>query len=776
MKLRAKIPACPAGRKNQRLKIKILLFTLCFLYLPFCVAAQDRHSSQYVSKAWALQGKKQFEELYKIIDECISKFSTEAERLAKPLRNFPSKGDEKNFSVMNDVATCYFIKAESLRSEKKIKDAENNFQIIIDKYPYAQAFDPRGWYWSLKEKAELAIIKIKNQGCLPIPVDTPDQEIKVKLYDSGSEFPVNYAKYGKFKGRGTKDYKYVINDPIGLAKATGEGIYPNTTSLKFDPEYVRLKKKLFKINHWEILNSRDFNTAFYKWNVAPEASAVKQFNIAEILEKSGYIKQAIKAYHAILVHYPQSYGWTYWHTPWYVGKAAIYRIQYLLKNNPDLGFRLKNASIQLINGYDNNVRNDIFVVNPGELVKIPFWKRNFSKNMRCNLKRMKFRKIVYSRGEKIKLVKYNTGDWQMLINNKPFILKAITYSPSRVGESPDNSTLENWTTQDTNDNGIIDAPYESWVDKNRNNVQDPDEKKVGDFQLMKQMGVNSLRLYHQPFELNKKILGQMHRKYGIYILLGDFLGKYTLGSQADWETGTDYDNPEHQENMLKSIKKMVLEFRDEPYVLIWLLGNENVYGLGCNADKKPASFFKFANKAALLIKSLDPQKRPVAIVSGDTLFLDVFAKNCPDIDIYGLNAYRGRYGFSDVWDEVKRTADKPVIITEYGAPSYGMGYTNKEREQYQADYHKACWLNIECNSAGFGAGNSLGGIAFEWLDEWWKAYEPDCHDWHRLSAGPFLDGYFYEEWFGICGQGQGKNSPFLRQLKKSYYTYKELWN
>jgi len=27
-----------------------------------------------------------------------------------------------------------------------------------------------------------------------------------------------------------------------------------------------------------------------------------------------------------------------------------------------------------------------------------------------------------------------------------------------------------------------------------------------------------------------------------------------------------------------------------------------------------------------------------------------------------------------------------------------------------------------------GAGNSIGGIAFEWLDEWWKGYEPSIHD------------------------------------------------
>jgi beta-glucuronidase len=292
---------------------------------------------------------------------------------------------------------------------------------------------------------------------------------------------------------------------------------------------------------------------------------------------------------------------------------------------------------------------------------------------------------------------------------------------------------------------------------------------------MKDMGINCIRLYHQPAKINKDLIRQMYQKYGIYILLGDFLGKYALGSNAPWDPGTDYDNPEHKANMLNSVKQMVLEFKDEPYVLVWILGNENVYGVACNADKKPESFFKFANEAARLIKSLDPLKRPVAIASGDTLYLDIFAKNCPDIDIFGTNCYRGRYGFLDLWDEVKRLADKPAMVTEYGAPSIGKGYTLEEGEDFQALYHKGCWLDMFCNSAGYGAGNSVGGIIFEWLDEWWKAYEPSYHDKQGLFTGPFLDGYMHEEWLGITGQGDGKHSAFMRQLKKAYFMYKKAW-
>jgi len=72
-------------------------------------------------------------------------------------------------------------------------------------------------------------------------------------------------------------------------------------------------------------------------------------------------------------------------------------------------------------------------------------------------------------------------------------------------------------------------------------------------------------------------------------------------------------------------------------------------------------------------------------------------------------------------------------------------------------------------------GNALGGVVFEWLDEWWKAYEPAIHDEKGLWAGPFPDGFMHEEWLGVSGQGDGKQSPFLRQLRKVYYMYQKKW-
>jgi hypothetical protein len=363
----------------------------------------------------------------------------------------------------------------------------------------------------------------------------------------------------------------------------------------------------------------------------------------------------------------------------------------------------------------------------------------------------------------------------MLVDGKPYVIKGITYAAVKVGQSPDDGSLKSWMEYDYNNNGKCDGPYDAFLDANHNNKQDSNEPAIGDFELMKKMNVNTIRLYHQPFAIKKELLRELYKKTGIRVIMGDFLGKYALGSGASWFEGTDYESPEHQKAMLESVKQMVSEHKDEPYLLMWLLGNENVYGVACNADKKPDAFFKFANEAAKLIKSLDPD-HPVAIASGDTLFLDSFAKYAPEVDVFGANVYRGDSGFGSYWENIKRLVDRPAFVTEYGCAAYVYCYTPEESEEAQADYLGASWRDIRANMAfGKGSGNAIGGVLFEYLDEWWKGYEPAIHDTKGLWVGPFPDGFMHEEWLGVAGQGDGKSSPFLRQLRKSYYSYQKLW-
>jgi len=33
----------------------------------------------------------------------------------------------------------------------------------------------------------------------------------------------------------------------------------------------------------------------------------------------------------------------------------------------------------------------------------------------------------------------------------------------------------------------------------------------------------------------------------------------------------------------------------------------------------------------------------------------------------------------------------------------------------------------------------------------------------------------HEEWLGVASQGSGKNSPYQRVLRKTYYEYRDMW-
>jgi beta-glucuronidase len=237
---------------------------------------------------------------------------------------------------------------------------------------------------------------------------------------------------------------------------------------------------------------------------------------------------------------------------------------------------------------------------------------------------------------------------------------------------------------------------------------------------------------------------------------------------------------------------MVEEFKDEPYILMWMLGNESNYGepgdpakdkvgTGSRAKLQPEAHYQFVNEVAGMIKSMDP-KHLVAYSNGDLVTINVLAKHSDNIDIFGTNSYRGASGFGkSFWEDIRRFTDKPVVFTEYGCPAYFLKKDLAYAEQKQLEYHQGNWEDMLANAAGSGTGNCIGGSIFEFVDEWWKAGPPP-----KFSASEqetigqfqadFPDGWMHEEWLGVTGQGDGSNSPYMRQLRKSYDYYKKVWN
>lgn len=739
--------------------------------------AGQTSSKEFVRLAWEASSQGNLEKLDQLVEECLRLYGERARSQQAQLEGLPSPGKEGSYQALNDAGTILFIQAEARMNYGKTEAAIETFQRAIDQFPSAQAWDPRGWFWSIKEKSQASIDVMTGKVQEDIPQPTKGLVTLPQLVVKGKEDVVDYRKYGEFLNVGKEDYEYRVNDPAGLSAATGEGIYPNTGDILKNPGFKKAKDEgRLEGSHWDFVHSDDLEAALYKWSTAKEPYGVRLFFIGAIFEKARMYYEAIKTYHAIVVHFPKTVARTYWQTPWYPAQAAIAKIQHIIRTHPELKLKTKWMKIEIDNGFDNEVSNDVFRVYPGVISKKSYWDQ-LKERFHLEKGTVTLGAVKKRVGNgKVQLVQYENGHWQMLVDGQPFVVRGITYSPTKIGQSPDKGTLVSWMHEDTNTNGLADGPFDSWVDSNHNNEQDPDEPTVGDFRLMQEMGVNVIREYHQPFQPNKDLLRKMHAQYGFMVAMGDFLGKYTHGSGASWFEGTDYENPEHQKNMMESVRRMVMDFKDEPYILLWVLGNENNYGVASNADKKPEAYYKFANEVARMIKSLDPN-HPVAICNGDILYLDVFGKNAPDIDIYGANVYRGDYGFGAFWDQVFEASGKPAFITEYGCPAYAHHLTLEEGEVEQANYHRGNWMDIEANTAGKadGTGNSLGGFVFEWMDEWWKNYEPFYHDRRSDAIGPFPGGYYFEEWFGITGQGSGKHSPFMRHLRKSYSAYKEMW-
>jgi beta-glucuronidase len=602
-----------------------------------------------------------------------------------------------------------------------------------------------------------------------------------RLYDPGDPF-VEYTAYGRFVDAGTSAYRYEITDADGLAKAVGEGIHPNEDSLYRDPAYrYALREDKLKGSVWDFTYHPNPQLAFLRWaDSNEEAPGVKQFFTALTLEHAGLYQQAVKAYYAVLVHYPGAIGWTEFKTPWYVGNVAQDRLESLLRLHPELGLRLEGTHITIEHGFDNDIDNDVLVADPGQLVRVL--------PEAVNPPSIDLSQVPVKREQgkgRITLRQYENGHWQLLVDGKPWVIRGILYQPTAVGESPDEGTLKDWMTADRNGNGKPDGPYDTFVDANENGQQDSDEPTVGDFELMRRMGVNTIRLYHHGS--SKELLRDLYDRYGIMVMMGDLVGMYTVGSGATWEEGTDYHDPVQRKRMFESVKQMVREFKKEPYILMWVLGNENNYGgmhgiiggVG-NAAQHPDDYYSFLNELAEWIHKEDPH-HPVAIANGEWLFVDLIAKYAPAIDIFGANVYRGTHGFGrSFFGAIREQLDKPVVFTEFGSPAYQAGQPLSVGETGQALYHLGGWIDLEDNMAGRGVGNALGGIAFQWVDEWWKAgqpprFSPTVQDTIPNWSGPFPGGKNYEEWFGITGQGEGKASPYLRHLRKAYSVYEALW-
>ncbi|MDD4980050.1 MAG: hypothetical protein PHC54_02100 [Candidatus Omnitrophica bacterium] len=368
--------------------------------------------------------------------------------------------------------------------------------------------------------------------------------------------------------------------------------------------------------------------------------------------------------------------------------------------------------------------------------------------------------------------KLKNSRYQLMVERKPYVVRGVCYNPIPIGANHE---------------------YDWWSDSNK--------PWLIDGKLMQEMGANTVRLYqvHENAEEVKTVIRDLYERYGIRTILGHWLGFWEYPCPL-------YADKGFQDRIKGEVLAMVSTYKDEPGLLLWILGNENNYSCwgrvnpwsddGIDKEPDPQKkclmradiYYSFVNELAKEIHKIDPE-HPVALGNGELIGLDIANKACPDIDLVACIIYRGKT-FGNLFQSLKLSFDKPILLSEIGADSYN-AHKNVEDQNMQAFFLESQWRQIYENLARNkkGAGNCLGGAIFEWTDEWWKHNEGDPEGWkmHNTEAGWSSGSYYFdiqapnnmnmnEEYFGIVALSQDLEGGIDKRIpKKSYYVIREFW-
>lgn len=299
---------------------------------------------------------------------------------------------------------------------------------------------------------------------------------------------------------------------------------------------------------------------------------------------------------------------------------------------------------------------------------------------------------------------------QILVNNSPYTIKGICYNPVQQGS--------------------VERSFEV-LDK--------------DLALMVEAGINTIRVY-MPIE-EVEVLDKIE-KAGLKIVIS--FG-YNQNGYYDILSGSYIDYVE--------------KFKFHNAILFWELGNEyNYHAEWFENDIK--NWYNALNNAADAIHLAD-KNHPVSTAHGDVNDIDLALSMSPNIDVWGLNVYRGDNPTS-IFLEWETISGKPIYLSEAGADSY-MTVANKgfKAGENQAAQAKA---NAKIIDATLNASNLVSGLfVFSFSDEWWKASNPNEQDKGGrapMSTGVPYDGTPNEEYWGIVDINRNKKETFFVLKKK----------
>lgn len=363
-------------------------------------------------------------------------------------------------------------------------------------------------------------------------------------------------------------------------------------------------------------------------------------------------------------------------------------------------------------------------------------------------------------------------DYDMNGTYEPFFVKGVGYAPTPVGHFIGSGTDQwgsPWGPLDFRYTGPDPLNYPELRFERNSPDADPDgnPQTPNNFSSISNQGSHDYYFNLDTLERDFSLLNDMNantiRTWGkVTPQLLQKANEHNLKVMAGFwiDHGLDYTFPGAQgaierQSIINNFVGYVNAFKDDPAILMWGVSNENDLNLcypnntchQCTAEQRilqAEGLFRLLNDMALAAKAAEGQNfHPVISVFGDNLsFITDHASYIPDIDIIGLNIYRGPD--FDGWpnpqpnlfdDFETRFPNKSLIVTEFGADAWNscenlspnqcivngvpqVGSDDGVEDQAgQANYIRSAW-DLITNNAVIHGGPTNGGVVFVYSDGW----------------------------------------------------------
>ncbi len=110
-------------------------------------------SETLTGKAWAAMDAKDYVAVKVYTEKCREMYRAEAEKMQQELTAPAGKDQAFDYWALNDVGTSSFLLGQALEKQGDTKGAIEAYKYVVEKTPFAQCWDTKGWFWRPSDAA-----------------------------------------------------------------------------------------------------------------------------------------------------------------------------------------------------------------------------------------------------------------------------------------------------------------------------------------------------------------------------------------------------------------------------------------------------------------------------------------------------------------------------------------------------------------------------------------------------------------------------------------------